>query len=287
MFMLNQNVLANFAKDSVKDILIAVILIKIMYYFIDNISSYIDKIIVFTKKYINWNETYILFNIVEYEYWSKQRKGTCYNLSPFQMALFSYLNKNIENYEKCEYGCFSDQYKNEYIIPTPIIRLELEKNIYIRYELDKTIPNVVEKRHSFFLITTKTGKHLNIFMEKLIEEFKNEKEKKVSKELLIFNNTMDDFKKYNFITNCNIENIYFDDKENILKQIDSFKNNETFYKKIGKPYTLGILLYGHPGTGKSTFCKSLAKYLNRHIININFNKIKNCSQLEISFYLHQ
>ena len=110
------------------------------------------------------------------------------------------------------------------------------------------------------------------YLEKLNEEMNNkqfifvyEGYDKNSKQL--------NYTTYPFDTTCNIDKIYFDDKDKIMKQIDFFKDNKEWYQKNGKPYTLGICSYGSPGCGKTSFEKSLAKYLNRHLIIVDLSKI--------------
>ena len=89
---------------------------------------------------------------------------------------------------------------------------------------------------------------------------------------------------YPFDTTCNIDKIYFDNKEQIMTQIDFFKNNKDWYEKHGKPYTLGICSYGLPGCGKTSFEKALAKYLNRHIIIVDLSKITSQQEADRVFF---
>ena len=61
-------------------------------------------------------------------------------------------------------------------------------------------------------------------------------------------------------------------------------NESSWYYKKGIPYTLGFGLHGPPGTGKTSFIKSIAQYTNRHIIILSLKLIKTRRQLQDFFY---
>lgn len=73
-------------------------------------------------------------------------------------------------------------------------------------------------------------------------------------------------------SNVTFENRFFKDKELILEKVNFFLNNETWYKERGIPYTLGILLWGEPGCGKTGFIKALMSLTKRHGIDIKLSK---------------
>ena len=62
-------------------------------------------------------------------------------------------------------------------------------------------------------------------------------------------------------------------KNNIKNYVDKFIKSEKDYKKKGIPYKLGFLLYGIPGTGKSSTIYTLSNYLKRDIYSINLDII--------------
>lgn len=76
----------------------------------------------------------------------------------------------------------------------------------------------------------------------------------------------------------NIDTLFYKDdtKEDIIAHIDSFFKNQEIYRKRNIAFKTGILLYGEPGTGKSSLANALAsKYgLNMVLVNINtFDKL--------------
>ena len=92
------------------------------------------------------------------------------------------------------------------------------------------------------------------------------------------------FTTYPFHTTCNIDRVYFEGKEEVMNQIDFFKDNKDWYEENGKPYTLGICSYGPPGCGKTSFEKALAKYLNRHLIIVDISKITTQKEADRIFF---
>lgn len=83
-------------------------------------------------------------------------------------------------------------------------------------------------------------------------------------------------------SNVNFENRFFKNKELILQKINFFLDNKTWYNEKGIPHTLGILLWGEPGCGKTGFIKALAnhdKCYDKHIINITLSSKFDLNQL--------
>jgi chaperone BCS1 len=75
------------------------------------------------------------------------------------------------------------------------------------------------------------------------------------------------------------DNIFFEGKQEVMNKIRFFTENKDWYRRNGVPYTLGIALYGAPGTGKTSFIKALATLLDRHIISMSLARIKTKKQL--------
>ena len=92
------------------------------------------------------------------------------------------------------------------------------------------------------------------------------------------------WKESSFETTRAFENMFFERKKEVLEKLDFFLQNKEWYYSKGIPYTIGFGLHGPPGTGKTSFIKSLAKYTNRHIIVLSLKLIKTQRQLQSFFY---
>jgi len=95
------------------------------------------------------------------------------------------------------------------------------------------------------------------------------------------------FVHYPLYTNKSLSNIYGDAVKVVKKRVDFFVNNKRWYEEKGVPYTLGLLLHGVPGAGKTSCIKSIAKDTNRHVINIKLSENTTVSQLNNMFYSPQ
>lgn len=93
-----------------------------------------------------------------------------------------------------------------------------------------------------------------------------------------------EYREYKLVTDKSFDNLFFDDKEELLHRLEVFSNDKEEYKRKGIPHNFGLLLHGEPGCGKTSCIKAMAKHMNRHIIEVNLAKIKTTKQLRTVFY---
>ncbi|QCD92545.1 AAA-ATPase ASD, mitochondrial-like [Vigna unguiculata] len=68
-------------------------------------------------------------------------------------------------------------------------------------------------------------------------------------------------------------------KEEILSDLERFKNGEKYYAKVGKAWKRGYLLHGPPGTGKSSMIAAMANYMNYDVYDLELTAVKENTEL--------
>ena len=187
----------------------------------------------------------------------------------------------------------------QYIISEKRI-IHVEDDIYFKYNsctddpttgrLDTISFDLLSKNHSTKYILQFVEKCSNIYKTSVNSQFnnnifyfdqiiKNEKNKN-KRECDVFNM----FTYSPFTTTRSFDNIFFTDKQHILNRINTFVHDIEFYRRVGIPHTLGFMLYGTPGNGKTSFIKALAKYTNRHVVNIKLTENTTSTKFKNLFY---
>ncbi|RIA92504.1 P-loop containing nucleoside triphosphate hydrolase protein [Glomus cerebriforme] len=69
----------------------------------------------------------------------------------------------------------------------------------------------------------------------------------------------------------------------LKKELETFINDKEFYGRIGMPYRRGILLYGKPGTGKTSLINAISSQLSRDIYYLNLKTIMDDNELSAAF----
>ena len=95
------------------------------------------------------------------------------------------------------------------------------------------------------------------------------------------------YSEFRFESGKSFDNVFFPQKEDLMKRLDFFKDSKAWYKDRGIPYTMGLMLYGVPGCGKTSTIKAIANYTQRHIVSVPLNRIKTCKELLSIFYEEQ
>jgi hypothetical protein len=86
------------------------------------------------------------------------------------------------------------------------------------------------------------------------------------------------FNVYDISPKRTFDNLFFPQKQHIINCMNNFNNKKGIYSKTVNK--IGFLLHGEPGTGKTTFIKTLANTMKRHVVNIDLSNVYTNEQLE-------
>jgi len=139
---------------------------------------------------------------------------------------------------------------------------------------------------------------LHRFVEQAIETFEQEKRNNLGSEQYYFDmiGTSSNqykhvaspgtvcFAKSKFVSNRSLQNVYIHQIEDLKRRVDFFLKRRDWYDAKGIPHTLGIVMYGVPGCGKTSTIKAIANETKRHIFNLLLSEIKTKEALKDLFY---
>lgn len=147
------------------------------------------------------------------------------------------------------------------------ITYRLFSNILSIHQLEQFVNNCVIKYKEYTKNLTRNNQYYLTFKEE-------------DDNLMIFD-------EYKFTSNRSFKNIYFEQKDDLIEQLDFFINNKEWYDKHGIPHTIGLLFHGLPGCGKTSTIKAIANKTRRHIIEVPLSRIKTYQELMNIFHCEE
>lgn len=91
--------------------------------------------------------------------------------------------------------------------------------------------------------------------------------------------TMNEFKTFK-----SFRNVFGSHVGELKERLDLFVNHPEWYQDRGIPHSLGIMLYGIPGAGKTSTIKAIARDTGRHIFNLSLRAYTTQKQLMNLFF---
>jgi chaperone BCS1 len=248
------------------DMLIGLFIAKLIeFIFTINILEYLYKLL---------NNIYTFrFQFIKGELDIRVKIVNSYEKNDYLEMINFLIKKNNININKISYN--HQNANNQYLLITNLDNCLLENNIYIKItsvmkeENTERDTSVVANPYTIYTIKFYSYIYNSIKISNYIKEFiKIYEIDSTKKPQQITNNTHD---SCNFISYKTFDNLFFEAKDNLIKIIKRFENSKDEYKRIGKQYSLTILLYGEAGCGKTSVLKALGNMLKRDIHTIHVN----------------
>ncbi|XVE93670.1 hypothetical protein REPUB_Repub01dG0214200 [Reevesia pubescens] len=167
----------------------------------------------------------------------------------------------------------------------------VSKNIPSKYipGSDPYNPKIQSEIRFFELSFHKKHKEMvmNIYMQHVLAKAKELKEKKKTLKLFtlkydrVHGRGGDMWQSVNLEHPATFQTLAMDSevKKKIMEDLERFVRRKEYYKRVGKAWKRGYLLFGPPGTGKSSLIAAMANYLNFDIYDLELTDIRGNSEL--------
>jgi DNA polymerase III delta prime subunit len=133
-------------------------------------------------------------------------------------------------------------------------------------------------------------KDIREWVESIHEDYMTEIRNKLGNNQYYFeeisktNSKVNSFKMSIFKTNKSLNNVFGPKVKEIRDRLDTFIRNPEWYAKRGIPKTLGFVLHGPPGCGKTSSIKAIAKDTGKHIISFRLTNDTTCNFINNLFF---
>jgi hypothetical protein len=169
--------------------------------------------------------------------------------------------------------------------------IEIADNIFLDIKTELLNSNYTRETTETYLII-KSDKlslyELKNFVIKITRDYESLFELKKDK-IYVYNGSdkIPQYGCYDLDKYQSFDNLFFSEKENILKDLKKFTSNTDYYVKHGIKRKIGYLLHGLPGSGKTAIASAISRSLNRTPVYVPISRIQTNYELENILYIRK